>query len=63
MPKQIAHSLPKILIDGQQIKCVKESKMLGVTIDQHLNWKSNTEKICKKNCIWHKCPPSFERFC
>ena len=22
--------------------------MLGVTIDQNLNWKSNTEKICKK---------------
>ena len=22
--------------------------MLGVTIDQHLNWKSNNEKICKK---------------
>ena len=27
---------------------VTESKTLGVIIDQHLNWKSNTKNKCKK---------------
>jgi hypothetical protein len=31
-----------------QIKQVHECKTLGVTIDQHLSWKSNTKNICKK---------------
>ena len=25
-------------------------KTFGVTIDQHLSWKSNTENICQKIC-------------
>ena len=24
------------------------AKLLGVTVDQHLSWKNNTENICKK---------------
>jgi hypothetical protein len=27
---------------------VQECKTLGVIVDQHLSWKSNTESICKK---------------
>ena len=37
-----------ISIEGKQIQQVTESKTVGVTVDQHLNWKSNTENICKK---------------
>ena len=39
---------PNVLIENKQIKQVNECKTLGVTIDQHLSWKSNTDKICKK---------------
>ena len=35
-------------IENKSIKQVYESKTLGVTIDQHLYWKTNTENICKK---------------
>ena len=35
-------------IENKQIKQVHERKTLGVTIDQHLSWKSNTENICRK---------------
>jgi hypothetical protein len=39
---------PNVLIEDKQIKQVNECKTLGVTVDQHLSWKSNTENICKK---------------
>ena len=46
--KKISHHQPNITIKDQPIKQVSESKTLGVIVDKHLKWKSNTEKICKK---------------
>ena len=48
MIKKISDSHPNIFIENEKIKQVYECKTLGVTIDQHLSWKSNTENICKK---------------
>ena len=48
MIKNISDSCPNVYIENIQIKQVHECKTLGVTIDQHLSWKSNTENICKK---------------
>ena len=47
MIKNISVSHPNVFIENKQIKQVNECKTLGVTIDKHLSWKSNTEKICK----------------
>ena len=47
MIKNISGSL-NVFIENKQIKQVNECKTLGVAIDQHLYWKSNAEKICKK---------------
>ena len=41
-------SQPNVSIENNSIKQVFESKALGVTVDQHLSWKSNTRRICKK---------------
>ena len=48
MIKNIYDPHPNVLIEDKQIKQVYECKTLGVTVDQHLSWKSNTENICKK---------------
>ena len=48
MIKNISASHPNVFIENQQIKQVNECKTLGATIDQHLSWKRNTDKICKK---------------
>ena len=48
MLKKTSYSHPNVHIEKKQIKQVYEFKTLGVTIDQHLSWKSNTENICKK---------------
>jgi hypothetical protein len=48
MIKNISDSCPNVYIENIQIKQVHECKTLGVTTDQHLFWKSNTENICKK---------------
>ena len=48
MIKNISDSCPNVYIENIQIKQVHECKTLGVTMDQHLSWKSNTENICKK---------------
>ena len=48
MIRNISDSCPNVYIENIQIKQVHECKTLGVTIDQHLSWKSNTENICKK---------------
>ena len=48
MIKNISDSYPNIVIENKQIKQVQKCKTLGVTIDQHLSWKNNTEEICKK---------------
>ena len=46
--KQTGNYQPVVKIGGKQIKQVNKSKTLGVVVDQHLNWSSNTENICKK---------------
>ena len=48
MIKSTSCSQPNILIENKQIQQVNQSKSLGITIDQHLSWKPNTENICKK---------------
>ena len=48
MLKTISNWQPKVKIENEHIKQVSECKTLGVTVDQHLSWKSNTENICKK---------------
>lgn len=47
--KNIADSHPNIFIENKQIKQVHKCKTLGVTIDQQLSWKNNTEEVCKKS--------------
>ena len=48
MIKNISNLQLNVKIENESIKQVYESKTLGVTIDQHLSWKTNTENICKK---------------
>ena len=48
MIKSTSCSQPNILIENKRIQQVNQSKSLGITIDQHLFWKPNTENICKK---------------
>ena len=48
MIKNISGCHLNIFIQDKQIKQVYKCKTLGVTIDQHLSWKSNTDTICKK---------------
>jgi hypothetical protein len=38
----------KINIQNKPIKQVSQCKTLGVTLDENLCWKSNTDTICKK---------------
>ena len=44
----ISDSQPNFFIEKKEIKQVYECKTFGVTVDQHLSWKSNTDSICKK---------------
>ena len=46
--KSISDSQLNVIIENKPVKRVIECKTLGVTLDQHLSWKSNTEIICKK---------------
>ena len=48
MLTQISNEHLKVSTGNKSIKQAKQCKMLGVEIDQHLTWKSNTETICKK---------------
>ena len=48
MIKSISNSQLNVKIENKSIKQVYETKTLGVTIDQHLSWRTNTENICKK---------------
>ena len=48
MIKSTSCSQQNILIENKRIQQVNQSKSLGITIDQHLFWKPNTENICKK---------------
>ena len=46
--RMIKDAHPNISIENKQIKQVYECKTLGITVDQHLSWKSNTNNICRK---------------
>ena len=48
MIKSISDLQLNVIIENKPVNCVIECKTLGVTLDQHLSWKSNTEIICKK---------------
>ena len=48
MIKSTSNLQLNVKIENKSIKQVNESKTLGVTIDQHLSWRTNTENICKK---------------
>jgi hypothetical protein len=48
MIKSISNRQPNIFIENKPIKQVYDCKTLGVTVDQHLSWKNNTETVCKE---------------
>ena len=48
MVKNTSNFQPNVVIENKRIKQVHECKTLGVTADQHLSWKSNTDVICRK---------------
>ena len=48
MIKSVSNLQLNVVTENKQIKQVHECKTLGVTVDQHLSWKSNTENICRK---------------
>ena len=48
MIKSISNLQLNVVIENNPVKQVIECKTLGVTVDQHLSWKSNAENICKK---------------
>jgi hypothetical protein len=48
MIKKNSDSRLNVFIEIKQIKQVSECKALGVIVDQHLSWKSNSENIGKK---------------
>ena len=48
MIKSISDLQLNVIIENKPVKRVIECKTLGVTLDQHLSWKSNTENICNK---------------
>ena len=48
MIKSVSNAYPNVIIENKPNKQVYECKTLGVRVDQHLSWKSNTENICKK---------------
>ena len=48
MIKSISNLQLNVKIENKPVKQVCECKTLGVTVDQQLSWKSNTDNICKK---------------
>jgi hypothetical protein len=48
MLKKVSAQQLKIHIQNKPIKQVSQCKTLGVTFDENLCWKSNTDTICKK---------------
>ena len=46
--RDVEHFIPEIKINGQLVQCVTEFNFLGLTIDEHLNWKSHIQKVSNK---------------
>ena len=41
----------KLIINGEEIGLVSKTKLLGIIIDEHLEWKYHID-MCKKNIKW-----------
>ena len=46
--RDVEHFIPEIKINGQLVQRVTEFNFLGLTIDEHLNWKSHIQKVSNK---------------
>ena len=46
--RSIKNSIPPITLEGEIIKQVNQTKFLGVTIDENLNWKYHIDQTCEK---------------
>ena len=46
--RDVNHFLPEIKINEQLVERVTEFNFLGLTIDEHLNWKSHIQKVSNK---------------
>ncbi|EDO39855.1 predicted protein, partial [Nematostella vectensis] len=40
-------------IDSSNIKQVSHSKLLGVSVDNHLSWANQIDEIAKKSLLWY----------
>ena len=49
--KNISNLIPKLYINGSRIERVNEFNFLGTMLDEHLSWKSHTQKIASKIAI------------
>ncbi|CAB4006474.1 Hypothetical predicted protein, partial [Paramuricea clavata] len=47
---------------NKPVKQVYDCKTLGVTADQYLSWKNNTENICKKITSGISAFPQIKEF-
>ena len=45
--RDVEHFIPEIKINEQLVERVTEFNFLGLTIDEHLNWKSQIQKVSK----------------
>ena len=41
-------NIPHLEIDGKQIECVSEFKILGLQLSNNLKWDCNIDLICRK---------------
>ena len=47
-PKGVSHDMDYISIDGHRIEEVRQTKFLGVILDNKLNWHAHCDYICSK---------------
>ncbi len=40
--------IPTLLLHGEQLKQVNQTKFLGVRIDENLNWRYHIDDVCLK---------------
>ena len=46
--KSLNSFLPPVFLNNELIQQIKYTKLLGVVIDEHLNWKHNIDQTCIK---------------
>ena len=46
--------MPKLIMDGNEIEVVEETRLLGVVVRSDLTWSSNTDDVVKRanNKLW-----------